>query len=67
MPVLGGLFYSVFSIAWVYPIVVHWTWGGGWLGSMGFHDFAGASTVHLAGGTAGFIATFIIGPRIGRF
>ena len=55
----------------VYPVVVGWCWGGGWLGDAnekgkGFHDFAGSGIVHMVGGTAGFIGALVIGPRYGK-
>jgi ammonia channel protein AmtB len=31
MPILGYVAHSIFYMAWVYPVIVHWTWGGGWL------------------------------------
>ena len=34
----------------VYPIEAHWVWGGGWLVSLGFHDFAGSAAIHMVGG-----------------
>ena len=52
--------------AFIYPVVVGWTWGGGWLGSLGFHDFAGTGIVHMLGGVAGFVGAVIIGPRHGK-
>ena len=51
----------------IYPIEMGWQWGGGWLSSMGFSDFAGSSLVHAAGGAAALAGAIIIGPRIGRF
>ena len=51
----------------IYPIEMGWQWGGGWLSSMGFSDFAGSTLVHAAGGAAGLAGAIIIGPRIGRF
>jgi len=51
----------------IYPVVVAWTWGGGWLYDMGYIDFAGSSVVHLAGGTASAIIAILVGPRLGRF
>jgi Amt family ammonium transporter len=62
--------YIVFGIVYVgliYPIVAHWTWGGGWLFADGFLDFAGSSIVHLQGALAAFVGAIIIGPRIGKF
>ena len=31
--------YSGIISAIIYPIEAHWTWGGGWLAQIGFHDF----------------------------
>jgi Amt family ammonium transporter len=62
--------YIVFGIVYVgliYPIVAHWTWGGGWLGEDGFLDFAGSSIVHLQGALGALAGALIIGPRIGKF
>mmetsp|Transcript_28373 Transcript_28373/g.37873 ORF Transcript_28373/g.37873 Transcript_28373/m.37873 type:complete len:198 (+) Transcript_28373:428-1021(+) len=55
----------------IYPVIVGWVWGGGWLGDSnsegkGFHDFAGSGVVHLTGGVAGFIGALVIGPRHGK-
>ena len=51
----------------IYPWIVHWTWGGGWLSNLGFLDFAGSGIVHLTGGVAGLIGAKMVGSRIGRF
>jgi Amt family ammonium transporter len=51
----------------IYPVVVGWTWGSGWLAAEGFHDFAGCGIVHMVGGVAGFWGALILGARIGRF
>lgn len=51
----------------IYPIVEHWVWGGGWLSSLGFIDYAGSGVVHLLGGTLALTGAIIIGPRIGKF
>lgn len=72
------LSYSFFLTAFVYPVVVCWGWGGGfmsaWLGEeelmfmgIGVVDFAGCGVVHMVGGCAGLIGAKIMGPRIGRF
>ncbi|MCE3543580.1 adenylate cyclase, partial [Escherichia coli] len=45
----------------------HWIWGGGWLADLGFHDFAGSTCVHMAGGVAAFVGAAILGPRIGKY
>ena len=60
------LFTSIFT-AFIYPMVGAWTWGGGWLGAMGFKDFAGSTVVHSTGGWAALAGSLVIGPRLGRF
>ena len=56
--VLGGL---------IYPIQMGWEWGGGWLDSLGFSDFAGSTLVHACGGSAALAGVILLGPRLGRF
>ncbi|MEO1290158.1 MAG: ammonium transporter, partial [Chloroflexota bacterium] len=58
----------------IYPVFGHWAWHGidqgvftGWLGQMGFRDFAGSTVVHSVGGWASLAILLIIGPRKGRF
>lgn len=52
----------------IYPIAGHWAWGpGGWLGELGFVDFAGGTVVHGVGGTIALVMVLCIGPRLGRF
>ena len=51
----------------LYPIVMGWQWGGGWLAELGFSDFAGSTLVHSTGGAAALAGAMIIGPRLGRF
>ncbi len=63
--------YSCLMTTLIYPVVVGWCWGGGWLGDtnsdgMGFHDFAGSGIVHLVGGVAGFAGAYMVGPRHGK-
>jgi Amt family ammonium transporter len=61
--------YSVIITAFIYPVVVHWQWGGGWLSTMStpFHDFAGSTIVHMTGGIAALMGAIVIGPRHGRY
>jgi len=62
--------YLVFSLvisALIYPVVGHWIWGGGWLSTLGFHDFAGSTVVHSVGGWAAIVGAKVIGPRIGKY
>ncbi len=51
----------------IYPIVGAWTWGGGWLGAMGFKDFAGSTIVHSTGGWAALAGALVVGARRGKF
>ena len=59
--------YSAVISALIYPIEAHWIWGGGWLSSLGFHDFAGSCAIHMVGGISALIGAKILGPRIGKF
>lgn len=64
--------YAFFLTAFVYPVVSHWVWGGGWLATLynddgGVIDFAGCTVVHMVGGFAGLAGAAIVGPRLGRF
>ncbi len=64
----GYLVYSVFITGLVYPVSGHWIWSGtGWLGNMGFHDFAGSTVVHSVGAWAALIGAIMIGPRTGKY
>jgi len=61
------LIYSFIISALIYPIVGHWIWGGGWLSSLNFADFAGSTVVHTVGGTAALVGTIMLKPRIGKY
>jgi Amt family ammonium transporter len=75
------LIFSLVITVIIYPISGHWTWGGGWLSSLGtvydaagevveewgFIDFAGSSIVHSVGAWVGLAGAAIIGPRIGKY
>ncbi len=59
--------YSAVISLIVYPISGHWIWGGGWLSSLGFHDFAGSTCVHMVGGLIACLGAALLGPRIGKY
>ena len=61
--------YSIVISAFIYPVVVRWQWGGGWLYQLStpFHDFAGSSIVHMTGGIASFAGARALGARIGKY
>ncbi|NQY55638.1 MAG: ammonium transporter [Ilumatobacteraceae bacterium] len=66
------LFFSAVMCAVIYPVVVHWTWGGGWIaswqfGDAVFSDFAGSGVVHMTGGVAALMGAFFVGARRGRY
>ncbi|AOZ95173.1 ammonium transporter [Butyrivibrio hungatei] len=59
--------YSAVISAIIYPIEAHWTWGGGFLAQIGFHDFAGSTCIHMVGGISALIGAAMLGARIGKF
>ena len=62
--------YAFFMASFIYPIIVAWSWGGGFLAtitSVGYMDFAGSGVVHLTGGVSALAGTIVLGPRKGRF
>jgi ammonium transporter, Amt family len=74
--------YTMFISMFVYPVVVHWVWGEGWLSAFGTDpsqflfrgsesnnmiDFAGSGVVHMVGGFSGLMGAAILGPRLKRF
>ncbi len=74
------LLFSALMTAFIYPIVVHWTWGGGLIakfnnpdggwnigGSGVYSDFAGSGIVHLTGGVAALMGAIALGPRLGKY
>jgi Amt family ammonium transporter len=61
------MLFTLVLVAVSYPITGHWIWGGGWLGSMGFRDFAGSTVVHSVGGWAGLAGILLLGPRLGKY
>ncbi len=70
----GYLVITAITATLIYPVFGHWAWATdpagtkvGWLGALGFHDFAGAGVVHALGGGVALAATVVIGPRDGRF
>ena len=74
--------YSIVLTVFIYPVVVHWGWGSGFLSawgaatgplfsktdqSNGMVDFAGSGIVHMVGGFSGLMGAIVVGPRAGRF
>jgi len=62
------LIFTAILTAFIYPVVVSWEWGGGYLDSeWAFSDFAGSTLVHSTGGWAALVGALIIGPRTGKY
>ena len=68
------LMFAGLMTAFIYPVVVHWTWGGGliaeyinWGDAGSYSDFAGSGIVHLTGGVAAYMGAKALGPRIGKY
>jgi Amt family ammonium transporter len=61
------LIFTILFTAFIYPVIAHWIWGGGFLAEHGAQDFAGSTVVHLTGAVAAFAATVLLKPRIGKF
>lgn len=71
---LGHTVVAALAAGVVYPVAGHWAWGGapegapsGWLGQLGFIDFAGGTVVHGTGGWLALAGVLVVGPRLGRF
>ncbi len=64
---LSFIMFSFILVAVLYPITGHWIWGGGWLASKGFFDFAGSTVVHSVGGWAALAGILLLGPRYGKW
>ncbi|HVW90131.1 MAG TPA: hypothetical protein VHC01_11755, partial [Gaiellaceae bacterium] len=73
---LGSVLGRINFKAWI-PFVVLWIssvyvvnafliWGGGWFAQHGAVDFSGGYVIHLAAGVSGFVAAWVIGPRLAR-
>ena len=59
--------FSAIMAGLIYPISMGWQWGGGWLATSGFSDFAGSTLVHACGGAAALAGVMVLGARAGRF
>lgn len=57
------LFIAAWSFLIYYPLV-HWIWGGGWLGKLGVKDFAGGIVIHTSAGMGALAAVLVLGRRL---
>jgi len=66
------LIFGAVMCAVIYPVVVHFTWGGGLIaqisiGDAVYSDFAGSGVVHMTGGVAAAVGAFLVGARKGKY
>lgn len=59
------ILFSILMAGLIYPLVGHWTWGGGFLKEL--HDLAGSTVIHSVGGWAVLAAIIILGARKGKY
>jgi ammonium transporter, Amt family len=59
--------FSFLLTMFIYPVVGHWIWGGGWLAKKGMFDFAGSTVVHSVGGWSALAGILVLGPRLGKY
>ncbi|MBN2021077.1 MAG: ammonium transporter [Sedimentisphaerales bacterium] len=64
---IAFIIFTFVMAMFIYPVVGHWVWGGGWLAKMGMFDFAGSTVVHSIGGWAALAGVIMLGPRIGKY
>jgi ammonium transporter, Amt family len=68
--VLGRMSFAawmIFCPVWmtlVYTVGAFSVWGGGWLAGLGVADFSGGYVIHLAAASSGFVAAWVVGPRL---
>jgi Amt family ammonium transporter len=58
--------FLLFMVLWsifVYAVLAHWVWGGGWLQRNGMLDFAGGVPVEMGSGFSAFAAAAAVGAR----
>jgi Amt family ammonium transporter len=67
MKLWSFLTFAVVLTGFIYPVEGYWKWGGGFLDSLGFLDFAGSGIVHLCGASAALAGVLLLGPRKGKY
>ncbi|MEA3292112.1 MAG: ammonium transporter [Pseudomonadota bacterium] len=67
MKLWAFLLFAVVMTGVIYPVQGYWKWGGGFLDSMGFADFAGSGVVHLCGASAALAGVLLLGARKGKY
>ena len=67
MKLLPFFLFAIILTGFIYPIQGYWNWGGGFLSSGGYSDYAGSGTVHLCGAAAALAVVTVLGPRKGKY
>ena len=67
MKLLPFFMFAIILTGFIYPIQGYWNWGGGFLSSNGYSDYAGSGTVHLCGAAAALAVVMVLGPRKGKY
>jgi Amt family ammonium transporter len=67
MKLWSFLLFAVVLTGFIYPVEGYWKWGGGFLDSLGFSDFAGSGIVHLCGASAALAGVLLLGARKGKY
>jgi ammonium transporter, Amt family len=70
--VLGRIKFSAWCLlvplwsTFVYSVDAFLLWGGGYLAQEGALDFSGGYVIHMSAGVSGFVAAWVLGPRLLR-
>jgi len=64
MNFFAWMIFVPFWLTFSYCIGAYSLWAGGFLWKLGVIDYSGGYVIHLSSGTAGFVAAWIIGPRL---
>ncbi|MGP0030996.1 MAG: ammonium transporter [Acidimicrobiales bacterium] len=70
--VLGRIKFSAWCIlivlwsTFVYGVDAFLLWGGGYFSQEGALDFSGGFVIHMSAGVSGFVAAWVLGPRLLR-
>ncbi len=70
--VLGRIKFSAWCLlvplwsTFVYGVDAFMLWGGGYFAQEGALDFSGGYVIHMSAGVSGFVAAWVLGPRLLR-
>jgi len=67
MKLIPFFIFTVILTAFIYPVQGYWNWGGGFLSTLGYSDYAGSGTVHLLGAAAALGVVTLLGARNGKY